>query len=272
MASMTDLVSEGLKYPFNDIKKLLSFGVLFTLLSTISFLIGVKFIDLIRVVENSPGSFTSMIHSGFPSNDIYIISLLIIISFIITLLIMGYQYDVIKFSIAKENVLPEFGVFNLLKNGIRYFVVSFIYNIIPTLVLIAGMELPHIHNGDYIVSIIAFILFIICNFLLVMALTNMVDTNKFTKAFDLRGIADKIANLGWIKYIGIILFTFFIYVIIMIATSMVFMFITIAFTMAFEQMLIIFAVITLIEGLFISPYISIFFHRVYGSLYRASIS
>jgi hypothetical protein len=133
------------------------------------------------------------------------------------------------------------------------------------------MELLSINNGDYLVSIIAFILFIICNFLLIMALTNMVDADKFTKAFDLREIVDKIAGLGWIKYIGLILFTFFIYIIIMIATSMIMMFISIFLVMAFEQMLFIFAVITLIEGLFISPYISIFFHRVYGSVYREAI-
>lgn len=271
MASMTDLVSEGLKYPFNDMKKLLTFGVLFTLLSVISFGIGVKSVDFIRAVENTPGRFTSIVHSGFPSNDIYIILLLTLISFIITLLIMGYQYNVIKFSIAKNNDLPEFGVLNLLKNGIKYFIVSFIYNIIPTIVLIAGMELLSINNGDYLVSIIAFILFIICNFLLIMALTNMVDADKFIKAFDLREIVDKIAGLGWIKYIGLILFTFFIYMIIMIATSMIMMFISIFLAMAFEQMLFIFAVITLIEGLFISPYISIFFHRVYGSVYREAI-
>ena len=37
MASMTDLVSEGLKYPFNDTKKLLSLGALFALLNIITF-------------------------------------------------------------------------------------------------------------------------------------------------------------------------------------------------------------------------------------------
>lgn len=33
MASITDYVKEGLKYPFNDIKKILSLGVLFTIIN-----------------------------------------------------------------------------------------------------------------------------------------------------------------------------------------------------------------------------------------------
>ena len=33
MSSMTDYVVEGLKYPFNDIKKLLCFGAIFAILN-----------------------------------------------------------------------------------------------------------------------------------------------------------------------------------------------------------------------------------------------
>ena len=42
MSSMTDYVVEGLKYPFNDIKKLLCFGAIFAILNLISIAINTK--------------------------------------------------------------------------------------------------------------------------------------------------------------------------------------------------------------------------------------
>ena len=269
MANMTDLVNEGLKYPFNDIKRILSFGVLFTLLSIVEVEIGVKFLYLLRFVEESSKNFSTI--NSFFTNDVYIIALFSVICFIISLLIMGYQYNVLKFSITKNNDLPGFNVLNLLKNGVKYFIVSLVYNIIPIIVLIASLELLPIYSSAYLLAILAFILFIICNFLQIMALSNMVDTDKFAKAFDLRDITDKIANIGLVRYIRIILFTLLIYAIILIVTNIILMlFTSLLFAVAFEQVVAIFVIIVLIEGLLIFPYIGISLHRVYGSIYRES--
>ena len=272
MASMTDLVSEGLKYPFNDTKKLLSLGALFALLNIITFGIFEMLIDLLTIVEETSPNSIAANSSTFASSDIYIIALFAIIGFIIALLIMGYQYDIIKFSIAKSNDLPGFGdVLSLLTKGLKYFIACFVYNIIPVIVFVAGIELLSVQNGDYYVSVLALILFIICNFLLIMALANMADTDKLTKAFDLKEIINKIANLGWVTYIGITLFTFIVYAIIMVAISVILMFITILVAIAINQAMVILAIIGTIQGLFISSYISVFFNRVYGSVYREAI-
>lgn len=269
MASITDCVSEGLKYPFNDVKKILSLGFLFAIINIIIFAILEKTIQIVRIISATKGNNLALKLSHIPLNDIYIIDGLSIIVFIITLIIMGYQYNVIKFSIDKNNELPGFNdIINLLVNGVKYYAVSLIYNIIPIIVLIAGAELQSIRNGDYIISIISAILFIICNLLLIMALANMIDNNKFTKAFDLKEIIDKISNLGWIKYIGIVLFTIIIYSIIMLASGIILMFITMFMAMTIKQAMIIATILSIIEGLIITPYISIFFHRVYGSIYR----
>ena len=57
MASITDWVSEGLKYPFNDIKKLLGCGVLFALISALSVFMSMKSFEIFRttipLVENT---------------------------------------------------------------------------------------------------------------------------------------------------------------------------------------------------------------------------
>ena len=108
MASITDCVVEGLKYPFNDLKKLLGFGVLFAILSALSTYISVKSFDIFRftvhLVENTN---TTVSHIGFsqlPTGDIYLVVGLAILSFIVTLFIFGYQYDIVKFSIDKKSV------------------------------------------------------------------------------------------------------------------------------------------------------------------------
>ncbi|WP_407422151.1 DUF4013 domain-containing protein [Methanobrevibacter sp.] len=272
MAGITDCVSEGLKYPFKDIKKILSLGILFTIINVIAFAILEKTINIVRIISHTDGNNIALKISQLPSTDIYIIAGLAIISFIVVLIINGYQYRVINFAIGRKTELPEFNkISNLLVNGLKYFLVSLIYNIIPIIVMIAGFELQSIQNGDYIISIISMILFIICNLLLIMALANMVDNDKFTKAFDLKEISDKISALGWVKYIGIILFAIIVYCIIMLALGIVLMFITMFIVMTTNQVMIIMAILSVIGGLFINSYICIFFNRVYGSVYNEAI-
>ena len=104
-----------------------------------------------------------------------------------------------------------------------------------------------------------------------MALANMVDSNKFKKAFDLKEIIGKISDLGWMKYIGILLFTFIIYSIIMLALGIVLMPFTAFIAIATNQAVMLIAILSIIEGLFINSYISIFFNRVFGSVYTEAV-
>ena len=272
MASIIDNITEGLKYPFKDIKKLLILGALFSLLSIVSFGISEYLLKIFRIIAKAPGNSFAFKLSQIPANNIYIITFLAIISFIITLIIMGYQYNIIKFSIENKKDFPEFnGLLNLMINGLKYFIVSFAYNVIPTIVLVGGLSYVQFFNSDYIISILAALLFMICNLIMIMGLANMVDANKFIKAFDLREIIGKIADLGWIKYIGTIIFTYIIYAIIMVTIGIILMFIIMFIALSINKAMIILAIISIIQGLFISSYISIFFNRVYGSIYREAI-
>ena len=93
MASITDCVVEGLKYPFNDIKKLLVFGVLFALISALSTFISVKSFDIFRtsihLLENTNTTASQLSFSQLPVGDIYLVAGLTIISFIVSLFIFG---------------------------------------------------------------------------------------------------------------------------------------------------------------------------------------
>ena len=83
---------------------------------------------------------------------------------------------------------------------------------------------------------------------------------------------DNISNLGWGKYIGIILFAVIVMMIISVAVGFILSLITVGFAAAINnQALIVSVVIAIIEGLFLDSYMSVFFNRVCGSIYRESI-
>lgn len=277
MASITDCVVEGLKYPLTDIKKLLGFGVLFALISALSTFISLKSFDIFRntahMVENTNMTVSQISFSQLPAGDLCLVAGLAILSFIVALLIFGYQYDIVKFSIDKKSSLPGFSdIIGMLIKGIKYFIVTLAYNIIPALVLVGGVVLMGDSSALLIVILIAALLFIIAYFLLIMALNNMIAHDSLKKAFDFSEIIDNISNLGWGKYIGIIIFTLIVMMIISVAVSFILSFITVAFAATISnQAVIISFVIAIIEGLFVDSYMSLFFNRVCGSVYRESI-
>ena len=277
MASITDCVVEGLKYPFTNIKKLLGIGVLFALVSALSTVIGIKSFDIFRMsihlVENTNSAVSQIPFSQLPAGDIYLVVGLSVISFIVGLFILGYQYDVVKFSIDRKADLPGFNdIAGLLVRGIKYLIVAVAYYIIPVIVWTAGIAFAGDSPVFIIVSLIAGLLFIIAYFLMIMAVNNMVAYGSIKKAFDFREITDNIANLGWGKYIGIVLFTVIVMMIISVTVGIILSFITVAFAAVINnQAVIISIVIAIIEGLFIDSYMTVFFSRVCGSIYRESI-
>ncbi|WP_407432404.1 DUF4013 domain-containing protein [Methanobrevibacter sp.] len=277
MVSMTDCVVDSLKYPFKDIKKVLSFGILFSIINVISLFISFKSLDLyratLRILEKRNGGELSLKFSQLPSGEVYTITILAIISFIIILFILGYEYDIVKFSIEKKESLPGLDdILNIFKKGIKYFIVALAYNIIPAIILSVGIALVHNSLILSVIFIISMILFIIAFFIQIMALNNMIAYDKLSKAFDLREIINNISNLGWEKYIGIILFTSIIYMIIMSAVGVILSFLTVLFTSTINnQVFIVLTFISIITGLFINSYLGVFLNRVCGSIYRESI-
>ena len=277
MASITDCVVEGLKYPFNDIKKLLGCGVLFAVLSALSTYISVKSFDIFRftvhLVENTNTTVSHIPYSQLPAGDLYLVAGLTVLSFIVTLFIFGYQYDIVKFSIDKKPDLPRFAdIVGLFVKGVKYFLVTLAYSIIPMIVFVAGIVLIGDSSAVLAVTLIAGILFIVAYFLLIMALNNMVAHDSLKKAFDLSEIIANISNLGWGKYAGTIIFTLIVYMIIMVAVSFILSIITVAFAATISnQAIVISFVIAIIEGLFIDSYATVFLNRVFGSVYRESI-
>ena len=277
MASITDCVVEGLKYPFTDLKKLLGFGVLFVIFELLSMAFTIKSFDvtkaIIGTIEKTNATASTLNISQLPNMDMYLAFAILIIGFIVVLFILGYQYNVLDFSIRKKEELPGFGnVVEMFVRGVKYFIVSIIYAIPPMIVLFLAILVTGNSSIWPVLMLISFALLVICYFLLIMALSNMVAHDSLKNAFDFRQIIDNISNLGWGKYIGTILFTLIVFMIINFAVGIILSFLTVMFAAAINnQAIVVSAFITIIEALFVSSYCSVFLNRVCGSVYRESV-
>ena len=277
MASITDCVVEGLKYPFNDIKKLLGVGILFVIIDLLSIVFTIKTVDVTKMIigtlEKTNASAFNLNFSQLPNGDIYLDIAILVVGFIVSLIILGYLYDVVKFSINRKDDLPEFGdIVGMFIRGVKYFLVSLAYSIPSMIVTFLAILVTNNSSAWPVIMIISVLVMIICYFFMIMALNNMIAHDGIKKAFDFSEIMGNISNLGWIKYIGIILFTVIVFMIINIAIGIVMSFLTVIFAATINnQAIVISTVISVIEALFVTSYWSVFFSRVCGSIYRESV-
>ena len=113
MASITDCVSEGLKYPFTDPKKLLSFGAIFAVLNVISLFISTKSMDITRVfvreIERTNSTALSLNVTQVPTNDIYImIALSIVILFLLSERVSAFLHQSVNDVVTVAVVIAGF--------------------------------------------------------------------------------------------------------------------------------------------------------------------
>ena len=277
MASITDCVVEGLKYPFNDIKKLLGVGILFVIIDLLSIVFTIKTVDVTKMIigtlEKTNATAFNLNFSQLPNGDIYLAIAMLVVGFIVSLFIMGYQYDVVNFSINRKDDLPGFGdIVGMFIKGVKYFLVSLAYSIPSMIVAFLAILVTNNSSAWPVIMIISVLLIIICYFILIMALNNMIAHDSLKKAFDFSEIRGNISNLGWVKYIGTILFTVIVFMIINMAIGIVMSFLTVIFAATINnQAIVISIVISVIEALFVTSYWGVFFSRVCGSIYRESV-
>jgi hypothetical protein len=231
MSSITDVVKEGLKYPFNDGKKVLTLGVIFLISSLVSLLMQYFVFDNMRILaDNAPVDTIQAAISALPPTNMTLIVLSWIVTFILMIFCSGYIYDIIKYGIEGKSELPEFkDIKGIFIKGIRSFIVGIAYSILPVILFLLGLMLAvnesvsgsvNAIGGIIIVIAIAFAIF--AALLEIMALCNMVDKDELAAAFRFKEILALIKNLGWGRYIGILLFAIIAIMIISVFFSFIF--------------------------------------------------
>lgn len=258
MASITSNLKESLAYPFNDLKK---FGVIFILNMIIFSLIIASnyiFVNFLRelIAHNNISNINLVLN-----NQVSIeVAILQIIAFIISIFILGYIYEVIGNSIEKNNQLPKFNIKKLFINGIKVEIINIIYMIIPlALIQIA------ISYDLTIILVIGIILAIILALIEIMAIDNMVANKTIKAAFDFKGIIEKIKSIGYLTYVGGIIFYEFSYFIIFCS-----LFIIMILILPIIILLSIYGVLIIYTILFsaVYSYVLISQAHLYGALYN----
>ena len=277
MASITDLVKEGLKYPLNDWKKVLTLGIIFLISSLVSFAMEYLVFDSIRVMSDfAPLDTVQGALAAIPPNNMA----LIVLSWIVTLILMifasGYTYDVIKYALEGKFELPGFSdIKGLFVKGVRSFIVGIAYSILPIILFLLGFMLTvneavgaSVNAIGGIILLIAIVFAVFCALMEVIALCHMVKNDELAAAFRFKEIWALIKNLGWGRFIGILLFTVIAIMIITVFFGFIFGLVATIISMIFGSALVLALVNMILNSLLLNPYASIVISRVYGSVYN----
>ena len=270
-----------MKYPFNDGKKVLTLGVIFLISSLVSFLMSYFIFDSIRLIENNTTLGTvNSVFSVIPQSNMPLIVLSWLISFILLLFASGYLYDIIKYSIEAKKELPEFSdIKGIFLNGIRSFIVGIAYSIVPFLLFILGVMLSANENVGAAVNsiggIILFISIIVTIFVALielMALSNMIAHDELSAAFRFKEILALVKNIGWGKYIGVLIFAFIVVVVLSVFLRFIASMISFGLGALLGSALVLTLISLILNSLFINSYLSVVFGRIFGSIYREAVN
>ena len=277
MASITDVVKEGLKYPFNDYKKVLTLGAVFLISSLVSLFMNYFVFDSLKVIENNAPleTFNALI-GAIPPSNMALIVVSWILTFIVLLFISGYLYDVIKYGIEGRYELPEFkDIKGIFRNGIRNIIVGIAYSILPGIVFLLGLMLTvnkavgsSVNAIGGIILLLAIVFAIFVSMFEVIAMCNMVAKDELKAAFNFSEILALIKNLGWGKLFGILLFAVIAVMILVVFLEFIFGGISLLISMVIGSAMALVIVKIIFDSLLINPYVSIVISRIYGSIYR----
>ena len=281
MASVTDMVKEGLKYPFNDWKKVLTLGALLLVSSLISFFLQYKVYDSMVVVDDlAPFDSISTAFSAIPPSNMALIVIGGIISCIVMLFVSGYAYNVIKYSIENKSELPDFkDIKGIFVNGIKSWIVELAYSILPIILFLLGLMLTvneavgsSVNTIGGIILVISIVFGIFMALMEIMALSNMIAKDELAAAFRFKEVLAIIKNFGWGRFIGVLIFSFIAIMIITVFFEFIFGSIATVISMIVGSAAVLVLVKSILDSLLINPYTSIVLSRIYGSIYNEAIN
>lgn len=213
----------------------------------------------------------------------------VILSVLIGFILSGYSISVIKSGIKGDNVVPEFDWKENFYTGINNFIVTFVYILIPTVIVVIVGYLTNVHGTfmaviQEIVSqftsvytgsstviavdaisaalaklpdslvipvIVALILFVVFLFLQTMAQSRLANTGDLMEALNIVEAARDISRIGVGRVVLLVISVILIVVLIEIIVSFIF------------NILPFLSILSII----ISPYLLFFTQRAIGLLY-----
>ena len=211
-----EIFKDALKYPTLDYQKLLILGVLY-------------------VIINIPAIIAQF---GFKNNALSLIFM--VVSIFLNLIIFGFVLGVIRNAIDLDDAIPDFEWTKNLVDGIKYFVVGFVYYLIPTIIVtiigvaslsaffgaigMDGIEtianatstdvimntIPPeawstLASGLAITAIVAIILFLIFGLFKTVGLCRLAKYETLGEAFNFSEVINDIKEIGVLRLFGFLI-------------------------------------------------------------------
>lgn len=233
-----NLFKDALIYPVNNWKKFIIVGILALFIIPNLFL--------------QAGYFNSYLLND-PQGYFELNILLYIISFLVSIFILGYGFSIIKNTINNPQKSPNFNIKSNFTDGLKVFLINVIYFLIPFLALIlifSYVFYPFDYMGTILVlilnscsilvvtvfldftlfNIIPFIIAFTINLVIpsimvilslfqLIAIARFADKKDFKSSFNLKEIMGDIKNIGWKKYIIFIICLYGLYFLISFITT-----------------------------------------------------
>ena len=173
---LNDLIMDSIVYPSKNVKAL----CIYMLLSLI-----------IGIVAVATGLTNTSKMAGL---DVIVAFVGVIVLLALIFLVEGYVLDIVKFGIERRNDAPEIDFVRQATNGVKIFIISFVYMIIPTIILVL--------SGNNIVGIIiSLILFIVFGLFLSIAQCRLAESEEIADALNFKGVYDDIMAIGLTKVV-----------------------------------------------------------------------
>ena len=198
-----EIISDALVYPLHNIKALVIYIILGIILGiaiagTVS---GIMFGNMAKNVFAVIGSGT----------------IGIIIALIIGFVITGYELDITKYGIERRNDAPGIDFMRQFINGVKYFVVTIVYMIIP---IIIGAILAVIFQ-HWLSGLISIILSIIFSFALMMGQCRLAKTEDLGYALSIGEAVGDLSKVGILKVIAFVILVVVISFIILFIVGLI---------------------------------------------------
>ncbi|HOK72086.1 MAG TPA: DUF4013 domain-containing protein [Methanothermobacter sp.] len=207
---------------------------------------------------------------------LFLLSFLIIPAF----LALGYLFRALKTTMAGFDELPEFDEWGeMIIDGLKVFIVTIVYMIIPMIVIFAGIftgssanvaTLPGTYTPTIInpaiiqagggTTLIGFILAIIFGLLLAIAIAHMAFNESLGAAFQIGEILDVISEIGWADYI-------IWYIAVMIVSGIIGLIASFIIGLIDIIPLIGPIISFILFTVFVTPYLQLFYYRALGLRY-----
>ncbi|MGL6297694.1 MAG: DUF4013 domain-containing protein [Methanobacteriaceae archaeon] len=210
-----EIFKDSFNYPTQDWKKLLTIGVVY----------------LVCVLLIAAGFVSMVIMANETGLALFIIFL--ILGIVGSIVISGYNLDIVRNTVNNSSEIPELNIKANLIDGIKLAIVSFIYGLIPAIIILIvavltlGFGFLNIatnpilnqtlasNSTDAMLSIfagslavpilitalVALILGVLYSLLTYTATARLAETNSMGAALNIPEIIEIIGQIGWAKYI-----------------------------------------------------------------------